>query len=95
MGTNPPGRAAAIGAGDHGRHPDVHRLLNRLGDAFGFIGGGGLGDYIFIGLNLYQPEYIIAGAVPVTILAIVIDYILSKTEDKVTPQGLKGMKEVS
>ncbi|MBL3614112.1 ABC transporter permease, partial [Bacillus sp. RHFS18] len=23
-----------------------------------FIGGGGLGDYIFIGLNLYQPEYI-------------------------------------
>ncbi|HCL0418671.1 TPA: ABC transporter permease, partial [Salmonella enterica subsp. enterica serovar Typhi] len=50
-----------------------------------FIGGGGLGDYIFIGLNLYQPEYIIAGAVPVTILAIVIDYILSKTEDKVTP----------
>lgn len=28
-----------------------------------FIGGGGLGDYIFIGLNLYQPEYIIAGAV--------------------------------
>lgn len=60
-----------------------------------FIGGGGLGDYIFIGLNLYQPEYIIAGAVPVTILAIVIDYMLSKTEDKVTPQGLKGMKEVS
>ncbi|MDE1455799.1 ABC transporter permease subunit, partial [Bacillus paralicheniformis] len=47
-----------------------------------FIGGGGLGDYIFIGLNLYQPEYIIAGAVPVTILAIVIDYMLSKTEDK-------------
>ncbi|QHZ45552.1 MULTISPECIES: ABC transporter permease [unclassified Bacillus (in: firmicutes)] len=60
-----------------------------------FIGGGGLGDYIFIGLNLYQPEYIIAGAVPVTILAILIDYILSKTEDKVTPEGLKGMKEVS
>ncbi|MCI4060446.1 choline ABC transporter permease, partial [Bacillus cereus] len=27
--------------------------------------------------------------------AIVIDYMLSKTEDKVTPQGLKGMKEVS
>jgi osmoprotectant transport system permease protein len=43
-----------------------------------FIGGGGLGDYIFIGLNLYQPEYIIAGAVPVTILAIVIDYMLSE-----------------
>ncbi|MCB5333719.1 Glycine betaine/carnitine/choline transport system permease protein OpuCB [Bacillus amyloliquefaciens] len=41
-----------------------------------FIGGGGLGDYIFIGLNLYQPEYIIAGAVPVTMLAAAVDYML-------------------
>ncbi|MCY8106197.1 glycine betaine/carnitine/choline/choline sulfate ABC transporter permease OpuCB, partial [Bacillus mojavensis] len=60
-----------------------------------FIGGGGLGDYIFIGLNLYQPEYIIGGAVPVTILAIIIDYLLAVTERKVTPKGLQGMKEVS
>ncbi|MEC1680866.1 glycine betaine/carnitine/choline/choline sulfate ABC transporter permease OpuCB [Bacillus mojavensis] len=60
-----------------------------------FIGGGGLGDYIFIGLNLYQPEYIIGGAVPVTILAIIIDYLLAVTERKVTPNGLQGMKEVS
>ncbi|MCY9374503.1 glycine betaine/carnitine/choline/choline sulfate ABC transporter permease OpuCB [Bacillus sp. T17B1] len=60
-----------------------------------FIGGGGLGDYIFIGLNLYQPEYIIGGAVPVTILAIIIDYMLAVTERKVTPKGLQGMKEVS
>ncbi|KYC99217.1 MULTISPECIES: ABC transporter permease [Bacillus] len=60
-----------------------------------FIGGGGLGDYIFIGLNLYQPEYIIGGAVPVTILAIIIDYLLAATERKVTPKGLKGLKEVS
>ncbi|MBT2572719.1 ABC transporter permease [Bacillus sp. ISL-51] len=60
-----------------------------------FIGGGGLGDYIFIGLNLYQPEYIIGGAVPVTILAIMIDYLLALTERKVTPKGLKGLKEVS
>ncbi|MBU5261676.1 ABC transporter permease [Bacillus atrophaeus] len=60
-----------------------------------FIGGGGLGDYIFIGLNLYQPEYIIGGAVPVTILAIIIDFLLAVTERKVTPKGLQGMKEVS
>ncbi|MGG1228292.1 ABC transporter permease [Bacillus halotolerans] len=60
-----------------------------------FIGGGGLGDYIFIGLNLYQPEYILGGAVPVTILAIVIDYVLALTERKITPAGLQGMKEVS
>ncbi|MEC0696970.1 ABC transporter permease [Bacillus atrophaeus] len=60
-----------------------------------FIGGGGLGDYIFIGLNLYQPEYIIGGAVPVTILAILIDYLLAMTERKVTPDGLQGLKNVS
>ncbi|WP_407708681.1 ABC transporter permease [Bacillus altitudinis] len=60
-----------------------------------FIGGGGLGDYILIGLQLYQPEYIIAGAIPVTILAVIIDLTLMKLEKKVTPEGLKGLKEVS
>ncbi|MBR3207563.1 MAG: ABC transporter permease [Bacillus sp. (in: Bacteria)] len=60
-----------------------------------FIGGGGLGDYILIGLQLYQPEFIIAGAIPVTILAVIIDLILMKLEKKVTPEGLKGLKEVS
>ncbi|GLF88873.1 glycine betaine/carnitine/choline transport system permease protein OpuCB [Bacillus safensis] len=60
-----------------------------------FIGGGGLGDYILIGLQLYQPEYIIAGAIPVTILAVIIDLSLMKLEKKVTPEGLKGLKEVS
>ncbi|MEK5008925.1 ABC transporter permease [Bacillus sp. FSL K6-3312] len=60
-----------------------------------FIGGGGLGDYILIGLQLYQPEYIIAGAIPVTILAVIIDFTLMKLEKKATPEGLKGLKEVS
>lgn len=41
-----------------------------------FIGGGGFGDYIFIGLNLYQFEYIIGGVVLVMILVIIIDYVL-------------------
>ncbi|MEC3655221.1 ABC transporter permease [Bacillus siamensis] len=60
-----------------------------------FIGGGGLGDYIFIGLNLYQPEYIIAGAVPVTMLAAAVDCMLGMTERKVTPDGLKDIKNAS
>jgi osmoprotectant transport system permease protein len=60
-----------------------------------FIGGGGLGDYIFIGLNLYQTEYIIAGAVPVIIMAILVDNVFSIIERKVVPKGLKGMKEVA
>lgn len=54
-----------------------------------YIGAGGLGDFIFNGLNLYQPEYIIGGAVFVTILALLIDFILSKVEKIATPKGLR------
>lgn len=54
-----------------------------------YIGAGGLGDFIFNGLNLYQPEFIIGGAVLVTILALITDFILSKVEKWATPRGLK------
>lgn len=53
-----------------------------------YIGAGGLGDFIFNGLNLYQPKLIIAGAIIVTILALVIDGILALIERWVTPNGL-------
>ncbi|RKQ34560.1 ABC transporter permease [Oceanobacillus halophilus] len=55
-----------------------------------FIGGGGLGDFIFDGLNLYQPALIIAGTVPATILALIADRSLSMIENKLTPEGLKN-----
>lgn len=45
-----------------------------------YIGAGGLGDYIFNGLNLYQAELIIGGAVIVTLLALLADFLLSKLE---------------
>ncbi|MCM3570295.1 ABC transporter permease [Neobacillus mesonae] len=60
-----------------------------------FIGGGGLGDYIFSGLNLYQPEFIIAGAVPVTVLALLTDLLLGKVENWVTPKGMKKMRQAA
>jgi ABC-type proline/glycine betaine transport systems, permease component len=50
-----------------------------------YIGAGGLGDFIFNGLNLYNPSLIIAGTIPVTILAVLADYLLGKFEKKVTP----------
>lgn len=53
-----------------------------------YIGAGGLGDFIFNGLNLYKPELIIAGAVVVTILALVTDGLLALIEKFVTPKGL-------
>ncbi|BDR60233.1 ABC transporter permease [Lactobacillus xylocopicola] len=53
-----------------------------------YIGAGGLGDFIFNGLSLYQPDLIFAGTIPVIILALLTDYLLGKLEHKITPQGI-------
>ncbi len=50
-----------------------------------YIGAGGLGDFIFNGLNLYQPDLIIGGTIPVTILALVVDFLLGRLEYRLTP----------
>lgn len=51
-----------------------------------YIGAGGLGDYIFNGLNVYDQEMIIWGTIPVTILALLTDFLLGKVESLVTPK---------
>ncbi|QII83156.1 MULTISPECIES: ABC transporter permease [Jeotgalibaca] len=51
-----------------------------------YIGAGGLGDYIFNGLNVYDQEMIIWGTIPVTILALLTDFLLGKVEILVTPK---------
>ncbi|MDF0479442.1 ABC transporter permease [Vagococcus sp. PNs007] len=55
-----------------------------------YIGGGGLGDFIFSGLNNYLPELIIGGTIPVTLLALLVDFLFSKLEDKLTPVTERG-----
>ncbi|MCC5895002.1 MAG: ABC transporter permease [Alkalibacterium sp.] len=52
-----------------------------------YIGAGGLGDFIFNGLNLYIPELIIGGTIPVTLLALLVDFGLGMVEKKVTPRN--------
>ncbi|RRG18534.1 ABC transporter permease [Weissella viridescens] len=52
-----------------------------------YIGAGGLGDLIFSGLYNYQPELIFAGTIPVTIIALVVDFLLSKLERIMTPKA--------
>jgi osmoprotectant transport system permease protein len=44
------------------------------------IGGGGLGDLIFSGIALFRPEAMLAGAIPVAIVALVADWVLGKIE---------------
>lgn len=55
-----------------------------------YIGAGGLGDLIFSGLNLYQPDLIFAGTIPVTIIALLADFLLGILENRLTPNALKG-----
>lgn len=50
-----------------------------------YIGAGGLGDFILSGISLYQSDLIFAGTIPVTIMALLADYLLGKVEVYFTP----------
>ncbi|BAK16935.1 ABC-type proline/glycine betaine transport systems, permease component [Solibacillus silvestris StLB046] len=54
-----------------------------------YIGAGGLGDFIFNGLNLYKTELIVGGALIVTALALLVDFLLSRFERFMIPKGLR------
>lgn len=60
-----------------------------------FIGGGGLGDFIFDGLNLFQPSLILAGAIPATLLALIFDFVLGRLENWMTPTGLQKARKAA
>ena len=53
------------------------------------IGSGGLGKLIFRGLRTTKPGLILSGAVPAVILALVIDWLLGRLEEWLTPAGLR------
>lgn len=54
-----------------------------------YIGAGGLGDFIFNGLNLYRSDLILGGSIPVILLALIVDYLLGKVELAVTPKQFR------
>ena len=54
-----------------------------------FIGAGGLGVPIVSGLQLADVHVILSGALPVTILALIVDGLLGWIERLVRPQGLE------
>lgn len=54
-----------------------------------YIGAGGLGQPIFRGIANYRPDLIIVGAVFVSLLAIVIDFLMGGLEWLTTPRGVR------
>ena len=54
-----------------------------------YIGAGGLGQPIFRGIANYRTDLIIVGAVFVSLLAIIIDFLMGGLEWLTTPKGVR------
>ncbi|WHH57998.1 ABC transporter permease [Petroclostridium sp. X23] len=53
------------------------------------IGAGGLGDLIWTGLASYDKNMIFAGAIPASILALVVGTVIGIIQKLATPKGLR------
>ncbi|MBV9256572.1 MAG: ABC transporter permease [Ktedonobacteraceae bacterium] len=58
------------------------------------IGAGGYGEYILSGLYQLDNVQILAGAIPVAILALIAEVLLSQLQRALTPAGLR-VREIS
>lgn len=54
-----------------------------------FIGAGGLGEFIFLGIQRNIDALTLLGAIPAALLALLLDYLLGLLEKLTTPKGLK------
>ena len=51
-----------------------------------YIGAGGLGDFIFNGLENLSYPLLLAGTIPITVMALLVDVIFSQIEKKLSPE---------
>lgn len=51
-----------------------------------YIGAGGMGDFIFAGLNNYNITLILVGTISITTMTLLIDYLFGKLENYLTPK---------
>ncbi len=54
-----------------------------------YIGGGGLGDLILQGLAMFDPPVLLAGAIPVALLAMAAEIGLGRLRRYIIPAGLR------
>lgn len=54
-----------------------------------FIGGGGLGDLILQGLSMVDPAVLLAGAIPIAVLAMAADMGMGYLSRIIVPAGLQ------
>ena len=56
------------------------------------IGGGGLGELIFTGIDLNEPGMMLAGATPTALLAVAVDYVVGLISYWVVPRGVNPLR---
>lgn len=56
------------------------------------IGGGGLGELIFTGIDLNEPMMLLAGAIPTTLLALFVDWLVGLVQFALVPRGVNPLR---
>lgn len=56
------------------------------------IGGGGLGELIFTGIDLMEPSMLLAGAIPTALLAILVDFVVGQCQYWLIPRGVNPLR---
>lgn len=56
------------------------------------IGGGGLGELIFTGIDLNEPAMMLAGALPTAGLAVIVDFAVSLIAFYLVPRGVNPQR---
>nr|WP_280758083.1 ABC transporter permease [Polaromonas sp. CG_23.6] len=56
------------------------------------IGGGGLGELIFTGIDLNEPAMMLAGALPTAGLAVIVDFTVSLIAFYLVPRGVNPQR---
>ena len=56
------------------------------------IGGGGLGELIFTGIDLQEFGMMLAGAIPTALLAVAVDFLFGQAQYWLVPRGVNPLR---
>lgn len=56
------------------------------------IGGGGLGELIFTGIDLQEYGMMLAGAIPTALLAVAVDFLFGQAQYWLVPRGVNPLR---
>lgn len=56
------------------------------------IGGGGLGELIFTGIDVNEPAMLLAGAIPTALLVVLVDFVIGQIQFWFVPRGVNPLR---